>query len=72
MKLWVLYDPEFNECDTGAGYLFVARAASEQEARELVAKSERRKMWADADATDCEELTAEGEAEIIACASVNP
>lgn len=72
MKLFVLTDPQYSETDTGAGFMFVVRAVGEQAARALVVKAERRKRWARADLTDCEELTAEGDPEIIGSAHVNP
>ncbi len=72
MKVFLLTDSDYSESDIGAGFMFVVRAPDEVSARQMVAKSTRRKSWLRADMRSCEELTPDGEVGIIAEACVNP
>lgn len=76
MKLWLL-QPVPTLPDTTDGnpwrpwwdkaFAFVVRAATEREARELANTNagDEGRVWANPDYTCCEELTAEGDSEIV-------
>lgn len=72
MKVYYLYDPEYDESDIGSTHTLVVRAASEKAARVLAARTERRKYWLNSALTLCEELSAKGPEEVLMTAGANP
>lgn len=72
MRTFLLTDNDYSESDIGATFMFVIQAPDEATARAMAAKSSRRKSWSNPALRECEELTGEGEARIIAEACVNP